>query len=101
VLLGAFCLDTGILQMVMWGLILLAGIAMGCGTPEAAAPFAVCAVCCVGIPIFVFNIMMWVAAFESDRECGPALWRFAVATIILSLLQGGSQSSTASNRNRG
>jgi len=87
--------------MVMWGLILLAGISMVLGMPQCAMPFGVCAVCCVGIPIFVFNLMMWVVAFESDRECGPALWRFAVATIILSLLQGGTQSTTARNRNRG
>ena len=84
-LLGAFCLDTGILQMVLWGSLLLVGIAMGCGC-DAGASFGVGAVCCVFIPSFVFNIMMWVAAFKSDRECGPALWSFAVATIILFLL---------------
>ena len=85
--------------MVMWGLLLLAGLMVGCGSQEGAAIFMGCGICCVGIPIFVFNIMMWVAAFESHRECGPALWKFAVATVIMAFLQGGTQSTTA-RRNR-
>jgi hypothetical protein len=64
---------------------------LGCAGPVAALPIAVVAVCCVGIPIFVFNIMMDAARVPHAQT--------AVSTLVSTLVSThGTESSTRSNR---
>ena len=93
-LLGSFSFHTGILQMVMWPLVVLVtGFGVGItreNRVDTISNVGVGVVGCgilTGIPFIVFHIMMWVAAFESHKECGPTLWNFAVVTVIVTLLQ--------------
>jgi len=44
-----------------------------------------CSVCCVGIPLMVINIMMFVAMFQSDKKCGPDLWSFGVVMLVVGM----------------
>ena len=53
---------------------------------------------CTGIATFLFQIMMWVAAFGSDSECGPALYKFAILTVPIAALQLGSRFCNAPRR---
>ena len=39
------------------------------------------------VAMLVINIMTWVYLFRSDKECGPELWNFGVATFVLSFFQ--------------
>jgi hypothetical protein len=84
---GFFVVDTGILQMVMLSLVIVGAVCVGKGSPQIGLPVVGCGICCIGIPVAVINILMWVAVFESDKECGPALWKFAVFTIAFAVLQ--------------
>jgi hypothetical protein len=89
-------LISGILQII-FGLFLLIG-AIGISArgevPAAGKGLAAIGLCCVGIPLLVINIIMWVFMFQSDKECGESLWGFGVFLLVLSALQAcGSRAS--------
>ncbi len=88
-----YMLITGILQIVFYLCLFLAfiGMASAAGSDNAGGAamgggLLMCAACCVGIPMFVINIMMWVFMFESDKECGNNLWGYGIFLIIVGVV---------------
>ena len=69
---------------------IVSGLLFGRGNPLPAMMILLVVGCTV-IATLLFQIMMWVAAFGSDSECGPALYKFAILTVPIAALQLGSQ----------
>jgi hypothetical protein len=88
-----YMLITGILQIVFYLCLFLGfiGMASAAGSDNAGGAamggsFLMCAACCVGIPMVVINIMMWVFMFGSDKECGNSLWGYGIFLIIVGII---------------